>query len=283
MKWKLGCSMIVTCLLLFSALHSIEASNYSNARIHWGFKKSVDHESPSAGNHLDKLLAEYNSVYLGDPSKKEIYLTFDNGYENGYTSPILDVLKKKKVPATFFVTGHYLKSQPDLIKRMDAEGHIIGNHSWHHPDLTKVSDVRLKNELELVREEFEKLTGKKGMQYLRAPRGIFSERTLALSGQLGYTNIFWSLAFVDWKIDQQQGWMHSYNQVMKQIHPGSILLMHTVSKDNSIAMEKIITDLQAQGYVFKSLDDLMMKRVMPHQWIFGYDDVKEMDSVDVLS
>nr|WP_246943025.1 delta-lactam-biosynthetic de-N-acetylase [Bacillus pinisoli] len=265
-----GIMLCVTFLLLLPAFTQASATTYSNAKIHWGFKKSVNHEAPSAGKQLEDLLAEYNSFYLGDPTKKEIYLTFDNGYENGYTGAVLDVLKKKKVPATFFVTGYYLKDQPELIKRMVKEGHIVGNHSWHHPDLTEVSDVRLKKELELVKEEYESLTGQKGMNYLRAPRGIFSERTLALSEELGYVNVFWSLAFVDWYTDKQKGWKYSYDQVMKQIHPGSILLLHTVSKDNAEALEKIITDLQAEGYVFKSLDDLMMERTLPHPWLFSY-------------
>ncbi|WP_456276772.1 delta-lactam-biosynthetic de-N-acetylase [Bacillus sp. AK128] len=268
---KTGCILFVLALILVPSFSQVQATTYSNAKTHWGFKKSVDHKPPSAGKQLDELLAEYNSFYLGDTSKKEIYLTFDNGYENGYTGPILDVLKKKKVPATFFVTGYYLKDQPELVKRMVNEGHIVGNHSYHHPDLTEVSDVRLKKELELVREEFETLTGKKGMTYLRAPRGVFSERTLALSEKLGYTNVFWSLAFVDWYTDQQKGWKYSYDQVMKQIHPGSILLLHTVSKDNAEALEKIITDLEAQGYEFKSLDDLMMEKILPHPWLFSYE------------
>jgi peptidoglycan-N-acetylmuramic acid deacetylase len=269
MKRKKGLILFLTTLLMLPPIANVDANTYSNAKFNWGFKKSTNHEPPSAGKHFDELLAKYNSFYLGNTSKKEIYLTFDNGYENGYTSPVLDVLKKKNVPATFFVTGYYLKDQPELVKRMVKEGHIVGNHSWHHPDLTTVSDVRLKKELELVKEEYEQLTGEKGMNYLRAPRGIFSERTLALSEQLGYTNVFWSLAFVDWYTDQQKGWKYSYDQVMKQIHPGSILLLHTVSKDNAEALEKIITDLQAQGYEFKSLDDLMMERTIPHPWLFS--------------
>lgn len=268
--------IIFTISLLFLPLLRVNAINYSNAKIHWGFKKSVNHAPPSAGKQLDELLTQYNGIYIGDTSKKEIFLTFDNGYENGFTETTLDILKKKKVPATFFVTGYYLKDQPELVKRMVKEGHIIGNHSWHHPDLTEVSEARLKNELDLIRIEYEKLTGKKGMQYLRAPRGVFSERTLAISEQLGYTNVFWSLAFVDWKIDQQKGWEYSYNQVMKQIHPGAIVLLHTVSSDNAQALEKIITDLQTQGFEFKSLDHLMMQKVLPHPWLFSNKTIQQI-------
>lgn len=277
MKWRTFLILFTVSLLFSPLLQQASATSYSNAKTHWGFKKSVNHQPASAGKQLDHLLAQYNGFYLGDTDKKEIYLTFDNGYENGYTAPILDVLKKKKVPAAFFVTGHYLKDQPELVKRMAAEGHIVGNHSWHHPDLTEVSDVRLAKELNLVKDEYERLTGKKGMNYLRPPRGIFSERTLALSEQQGYTNVFWSLAFVDWNIDQQKGWKYSYDNVMKQIHPGAILLLHTVSKDNADALEKIITDLQAQGYEFKSLDDLMMEKIMPHPWLFSHNGTTQLE------
>jgi peptidoglycan-N-acetylmuramic acid deacetylase len=268
MWWRRVSLLCFVCLLFFPYSNT-SAITYSNAKTHWGFKKSVNHIPPSAGEQLEKLLEKHNSYYIGNPSKKDIYLTFDNGYENGYTSSVLDTLKRNKVPAAFFVTGYYLKNQPNLVKRMVADGHIVGNHSWHHPDLTEVSDVRLKKELQLVREEYQQLTGA-NMNYLRVPRGIFSERTLAHSEQLGYINVFWSLAFVDWYTDKQQGWKYSYNQVMNQIHPGSILLLHTVSKDNAEALDKIIKDLQAQGYTFKSLDDLMIEKMIPDPLLFSF-------------
>lgn len=237
-------------------------ANVSNKPLSWGFKKAVNEQPAEAGKELDELLEKYGAYYKDTSEKKVLYLTFDNGYENGYTGKVLDVLKKEKVPATFFVTGHYLKSAPDLVKRMAAEGHIIGNHSYHHPDFTQVSDEKLKQELESVVTETEALTGKKGMTYLRPPRGIFSERTLKLAKELGYTQVFWSLAFVDWKTDQQKGWQYSYDNIMKQVHPGCILLLHTVSKDNADALEQAIKDLKKRGYTFKSLDDLTMKREM---------------------
>ncbi|MCA1032620.1 delta-lactam-biosynthetic de-N-acetylase [Bacillus timonensis] len=261
----------MTCVLFFF-IHSLNAeASYSNKPIHWGFKKSKNEEPASAGKELDELLGKYGSFYMGDIEKKEIYLTFDNGYENGYTGQVLDVLKKKKVPATFFVTGHYLNDQPDLVKRMVKEGHIVGNHSWYHPDLTKVSDERLRKELDSVSEEIERLTGEKGGIYLRPPRGVFSERTLALSDKLGYVNVFWSLAFVDWHINNQKGWEYAYNNIMKQIHPGCILLLHTVSKDNAEALEKAIEDLEKRGYTFKSLDHLMAKRYFDDPLLFNID------------
>lgn len=234
----------------------------SNKPIHWGFKKSHNEQPAEAGKQLDELLEKYGAFYKGDTTKKDIYLTFDNGYENGFTEKILDILKEEAVPATFFITGHYLKTAPQLVKRMVNENHIIGNHSWHHPDLTKVSDDRLREELRKVKDGVEKLTNQKVMNYLRPPRGIFSERTMKLANEEGYTHVFWSLAFIDWYTNKQKGWQYAYDEVMSQIHPGSILLLHTVSKDNADALEKIIKDLKKRGYQFKSLDNLLMSQIL---------------------
>jgi peptidoglycan-N-acetylmuramic acid deacetylase len=263
-KWTIW---LFVCVIILSFVPA-SAEAVSNKAIHWGFKRSENHKPPSAGKELDQLLAKYDAFYLGNPNKKEIYLTFDNGYENGYTAKILDVLKEKKVPATFFVTGHYLDTAPDLVKRMVKEGHIVGNHSWHHPDLTQVSNERLRKELESVRKKTEELTGQKGMMYLRPPRGIFSERTMAVARELGYYHVFWSLAFVDWQTNNQKGWKYAYDNIMKQIHPGAVLLLHTVSKDNADALAKVIDDLRKQGYTFKSLDDLMIEKMNLHPWLF---------------
>lgn len=249
---------LLSCSLPIKADESV-----SNHPLHWGMKRSRNHQPAEAGELFEKTLAKYGSFYIGDTSKKDIYLTFDNGYENGYTAEILDVLKKKKVPATFFVTGHYISKNGDLIKRMVDEGHIVGNHTWHHPDLTQVSDIRLKKELQLVEEEYKKITGKDDMMYLRPPRGIFSERTLKLSRDLGYVNVFWSLAFVDWYVNNQKGWRYAYDNIVEQIHPGAVILLHTVSEDNAKALAKVIDTLRDQGYTFKSLDDLMLEKTMP--------------------
>ena len=248
---------IIIVFLLFCIIGSFAtAESYSNQPINWGLKKSTNGVPAEAGKAWDDLLAKHGAFYKADPSKKEIYLTFDNGYENGYTAQILDVLKKEKVPATFFVTGHYLETAPDLVKRMATEGHIVGNHSWSHPDLTKSSDEQIVEELEKVRKKAEELTGNKTMKYVRPPRGVFSDRTLAIAKQQGYTHAFWSLAYVDWNTDQQKGAQYAYDNIMKQMHPGAVILLHTVSKDNADALERVIQDVKKEGYTFKSLDDL---------------------------
>ncbi len=263
MRRKQAIMTTLACLLILLAANPAGAESYSNKAFHWGFKRSTDHQPPDAGAQLNELLKKHDAFYLGDTAKKDIYLTFDNGYENGYTEKILNVLKEKKVPAAFFVTGHYLEDQPELVKRMAKEGHIVGNHSWHHPDMTTVNDERVREELDKVKKKYEELTGQKGMSYLRPPRGIFSERTLAISKELGYQNVFWSLAFVDWKIDAQKGWKYAYDNIMRQIHPGAVILLHTVSSDNAEALGKAIDDLRKEGYTFKSLDDLTLAKRIP--------------------
>lgn len=256
--------VMVVPLLLMVLFQATSVDALSNKPIHWGFKKGTNEKQAEAGEEYDQLLEKYGAFYIGSPDAKVLYLTFDNGYENGYTAQILDVLKKEKVPATFFVTGHYLKSAPDLAKRMAKEGHIIGNHSWSHPDMTQISDDKIKEELFKVEKETEKITGQKGMQFLRPPRGILSERTLKVAQDSGYVHVLWSLAFKDWETSKQRGWEYAYDQIMAQVHPGAVMLLHTVSKDNADALEKVIRDLKKRGYEFRSLDDYMMKEKMKH-------------------
>ncbi|WP_407676519.1 delta-lactam-biosynthetic de-N-acetylase [Perspicuibacillus lycopersici] len=249
--------LTITCLCFFGTSNVLAVSN---TPINWGFKKAKDEVPPEAGAEYDNLLKKYDAFYKADPNKKVVYFTFDNGYENGYTGKILDVLKKEQVPATFFVTGHYLESAPDLVKRMVKEGHIVGNHSWGHPDFTRISDEKLKEELAKVKQKTAELTGQKEMIFLRPPRGVFSERTLKVAKDAGYIHVFWSLAFVDWDVKRQKGWEYSYNEIMRQVHPGAVILLHTVSKDNADALEKAIQDLKKRGYQFASLNDLLLQR-----------------------
>ncbi|ADU29091.1 delta-lactam-biosynthetic de-N-acetylase [Evansella cellulosilytica] len=247
-------------LLLIGAFANLAFAAESNEEHHWSFKPSKNNEPASTEPLYEELLNKYGGFYIGDTTKKELYLTFDNGYENGYTAEVLDVLKEKEIPATFFVTGHYLDTERELIHRMVDEGHIVGNHSYHHPSLPKVDDDRLKRELENLRELYEEVTGRDDMRYLRPPRGTFSERSLARSAELGYINVFWSFAYKDWETDNQKGMQYAYDNIMKRVHPGAILLLHSVSSDNAEALPKVIDDLRKEGYTFKSLDDLTMQK-----------------------
>ncbi|AJS57287.1 polysaccharide deacetylase [Paenibacillus sp. IHBB 10380] len=227
---------------------------------HYGFIKSKNGALPSIDNEAFKgILKENGAIFLGDTTKKEIYLTFDNGYENGYTVKVLDILKEKKIPAAFFVTGHYAKDQPELLKRMANEGHIVGNHSWGHPDMSQISNSRVTDELEKLKNQVLETTGQKEMRFMRPPQGIFSKRMLEVSKELGYTNVFWSIAYKDWDTKDQKGSKYAYDHVMKQLHPGAVILLHSVSKDNADALRQIIDDTLKQGYEFKSLDQLTTK------------------------
>ncbi|WP_375541371.1 delta-lactam-biosynthetic de-N-acetylase [Paenibacillus sp. L3-i20] len=226
---------------------------------HFGFKKSVAGKLPSIDEEGFKpIITKHGALFLGDTTRNELFMTFDNGYENGLTPKILDVLNEKKVPATFFVTGHYIKDQPDLLKRMVDEGHIIGNHSWSHPDMTQLSEEMIRNELKKVKEQVQLMTGQQEMEYLRPPRGIFNEKVLAESKNWGYTSVFWSIAYKDWDVRAQKGAQYAFEQVTKQFHPGAILLLHSVSQDNADALGSIIDEARRQGYEFKSLRDLNM-------------------------
>ncbi|MEO3945431.1 delta-lactam-biosynthetic de-N-acetylase [Gorillibacterium sp. CAU 1737] len=233
----------------------------ADGAFHFGFKRSKGGVPASIDEEgFKSILQQHSAIFRGQSlpggSGKELYLTFDNGYENGYTPPILDTLRNKKVPAIFFLTGHYVLSKPELVKRMAAEGHLVGNHSWSHPDMTQVSDAKIREELAKVKEAVVKLTGKPDMAYLRPPRGIFNERVLRVSAEEGYSNVFWSVAYKDWDPNEQRGAEYAYRQVMAQLHPGAVILLHSVSRDNAEALGRIIDDARKLGYEFKSLDSI---------------------------
>ncbi len=232
------------------------SENLSNAKIGWGLKRNSSHQQPEMSSSTNKLFGRFGAYWVGKPDEKVVYLTFDEGYENGYTPSILDTLKANDVKAAFFVTGHYLKSQPDLVRRMVEEGHIVGNHTDTHPSLPDIPDEKIKQELQVVEKSYAGITGQKDMKYLRPPKGEYSERTLALTRELGYHNIFWSMAFVDW-VPMPGGPEEAHRSVLDNLHNGALILLHAVSKDNTEAMDRILKDIKAQGYAFKTLDELV--------------------------
>lgn len=218
----------------------------------WGLKKNKN-APPDIPQQTIELLKKYGGIYKSD-EEKTLYLTFDEGYENGYTGKILDVLKENRVPAAFFVTGPYIKKEADLVKRMTEEGHIVGNHTVNHPSIPDVSEEVLKSELENLSKSYYDLTGKE-MRFFRPPMGEYSEKTLDITSKMGYTNVFWSFAYKDWETKSQKGTGYAYNQIMDGVHDGAILLLHAVSKDNAEILDKVIKDLKSQGYKFKSLEN----------------------------
>lgn len=237
-------------------LKSNEVSNqpgYDNNIIGWGLKQNIQ-KPPEVPASWINMLKKYNGYYIGDITKKEVYLTFDEGYEAGNTAKILDILKANDVKAAFFVTGHFVKTQPDLVIRMIKEGHVVGNHTVNHPSMPTISNEKIKEELDGVQEAVYKLANYK-MKYMRPPKGEFNERTLSYTNQLGYKTIFWSLALADWQ-PLPGGPEESYNTVMKYLHPGAIILLHAVSKDDTEVLDRLLKDIKKQGYVFKRIDQL---------------------------
>ncbi|WP_028991357.1 delta-lactam-biosynthetic de-N-acetylase [Thermoanaerobacter thermocopriae] len=231
--------------------------NLDNTLYGWGVRVLPNHQTPEITPKAMELIKKYDAIFVGDTTKKVVYLTFDEGYEAGYTPKILDILKENNVKAAFFVTGPYVKEHADLVKRMVEEGHIVGNHTVNHPSLPTLSDEKVKEEITKLGDMFKELTGKK-MKYFRPPKGEYSERTLYLTKSLGYRTVFWSLAMADWQ-PLPGGPEESYNTVIRRLHPGAVILLHAVSKDNVIALDRIIKSVKAEGYEFKTLDDIPSK------------------------
>lgn len=222
----------------------------------WGLSFQAD-GLPPVGNASTADLAKYGAYYLGDTSQKVIYLTFDCGYENGYTEQILDALKKHNAPAAFFVVGHMIESAPDIVRRMADEGHIVGNHTYHHPDMSGISEqAAFQKELDTLAELYRQTTGKPLSRFYRPPQGKYSEENLKQAQALGYQTIFWSLAYVDWNTDSQPTPAQAYEKLLPRIHDGAIVLLHSTSRTNAEILDELLTKWEAMGYTFKSLKDL---------------------------
>lgn len=229
----------------------------SNQTLSWYVVRSKNHLLPRPNTEGGFALDKYGAYYLGK-NQKVIYLTFDEGYENGYTSVILDTLKKQKVRAAFFVTKPYIDSNPQLIKRMVAEGHVVANHSKTHPSMPAKTgnEAAFKNEIGDTAQAFSKLTGKKMPLYFRPPRGEFSEKSLSMTQKLGYRTIFWSFAYEDWLTDKQPAQGPALQKILDNTHNGEIMLLHAVSSTNAAILDQAITEVKKQGYRFAPLSSL---------------------------
>ena len=226
----------------------------SNQKCAWGFVRKKDARPEIYAPHA-KVLDEFEGIYLGNPDEKVIYLTFDEGYENGYTASILDTLQEKEVCATFFVTMPYVKQNPDLVQRMIEEGHIVGNHTVNHPSMPEVTnDEKLKKEItelhDYVKENFSY-----DMEFLRPPKGEYSERTVAISKELGYRTVLWSSAYADWDPNKQKGSEYAKGMILNYLHNGCVMLLHAVSKDNDAVLGEVIDEIRDRGYEIKALSE----------------------------
>ena len=202
-------------------------------------------------------LAKFDGAYLGDTTQKVLYLTFDAGYENGCTGKILDVLKKHQVSAAFFLVGNYMQTNPDLVRRMAAEGHIVGNHTMHHPDMSKIQELSaFQKELEGVEKLYRDITGEEMPKYYRPPQGIYNGKNLEMAQSLGYKTVFWSLAYVDWNNDKQPTAEYAYGKLLPRTHNGAVILLHSTSKTNAEILDELLTKWKDMGYRFAPISEL---------------------------
>ena len=231
----------------------------TNADVNWGLSFNSADGIPT-GNASAEKLKTYNAYYTGDTKDKKIYLTFDAGYENGYTEKILDVLKKHNTKATFFLVGNFLETSPELVKRMAEEGHIVGNHTMTHPDMSAISDMEsFKKEIEGVENLYKEVTGKSLLKIYRPPQGKYSEDNLRMAQELGYKTIFWSLAYVDWYNDNQPTKEQAFDKLIPRIHNGAIVLLHSTSKTNSEILDELLTKWEDMGYIISPITELLAK------------------------
>ena len=260
--------LLAPCLFLAGTLYLQGQETTASAPIaipvsaaDWGLSFQTE-GAPPVGNATAEELAQYNACYVGDTSKKIIYLTFDCGYENGFTEPILDALKKHNAPAAFFVVGNMIESAPDIIRRMAEEGHIVGNHTFHHPDMSAISDpAAFRQELEELSALYRETVGTDMPMYYRPPQGKYSLENLKQAHELGYQTVFWSLGYVDWYVDDQPTAEEAYAKLLPRLHDGAIVLLHSTSRTNAEILDDLLTKREEMGYSFASLKDLPNPKV----------------------
>ena len=260
-----------TAILLFGALlisnknyvdkkvvaTSAEPSNIqslSNSKIGWGIKRSDNHEQPDVGTKNKEIMDKYNGIYMGNKEKKIVYLTFDLGYEAGYTSKILEILKNNNVKATFFITAHYVNTQPDLVKQMINEGHIVGNHTVNHKSMPSFSLETINKEVMNLHSAISEKFGYE-MKFIRPPKGEYSERTVAYTNTLGYKTVMWSFAYDDWDENKQGREEYGRKKILENVHNGEIMLLHATSKDNANILDDVVKQIKHMGYEFKNIDE----------------------------
>lgn len=234
----------------------------AGASENWGLGFSENGSKPT-GNASPEELKDYHAGFIdpdGSEDNKVIYLTFDCGFENGNTEPILDALKKHNAPATFFIVGNYLETSPELVQRMLDEGHTVGNHTYHHPDITQISTKEtFRKELEELETLFKEITGQEMTKFYRPPQGKYNKANLQMASDLGYCTFFWSLAYVDWYQDNQPTREEAFSKLLSRIHPGAVVLLHNTSDTNGEIIDELLTKWEEMGYRFEDLGKLAEK------------------------
>ena len=242
--------LIINTLLL--SIFTVSSNSFG-----WGFKKNNNHLQPYIGSYEQEIDGT-NSYYVGDKSTKKVFLTFDAGYDNGNLAKILDVLDDKEVEATFFITGDFLTRFSDLVKEIDNRGHIIGNHTWSHKNITTLSEEQLEEEIKKVESKYHEITNKEMSKYFRPPAGVFNKESLMKVSSLGYNTMFWSIAYKDWENNNGGSIEKSINSVIDNLHNGAIILLHTVSNKNVSALPIIIDEIRNNGYQIWSINEVIV-------------------------
>ena len=238
-------------------MHFYGFSNTSDTELNWYYVQREKNQIPECPKESEAFLKDYDAYYINNNNEKTLYLTFDEGYEKGYTNDILDTLKELNIPAAFFVVKPYIDSEPDIIKRMTNEGHLVCNHSNHLPSMASITDnEKFKKELTDVEDAFKELTGQEMPKFFRPPMGKYSKASLEKTKNMGYKTIFWSFAYKDWLTEDQPSKEYAIEKIKNGVHPGAIILLHAVSKTNTEILKTVLLDLQNEGYEFKSLNDL---------------------------
>lgn len=219
-----------------------------------GQPHSISVEAQKYFASLGKKAFCYDTV----TKEKVLYLTFDCGWENGCTSAVLDTLKEKNVPAAFFCTLDHIDSEPALIRRMIDEGHIVGNHSANHADFSKISREHMASEIFECEERLRTEFGYKPT-FFRFPEGAYTESAIDLVGSMGYSSVFWSLAYADWDVENPKGADYAFEKVTTRLHPGAVILLHSVSPDNAQALGRIIDFARENGYEFRALSEFPLQ------------------------
>ena len=243
----------VSTQIMYKSIN-VSTTVLSNKKIEWGIKRESNHGQPNLGENNKKIIEDFNGYTIGNNRKPYIYLTFDVGYDGGYTEHILDVLKENNVKATFFITGQFAKTSIECVKRMIKEGHIIGNHTVNHkiiPDCT--NDVIKEEIMNLHQKVFKECNYE--MKYFRPPEGVYSEKTIAYIETLGYKTVMWSFAYDDWDNNKQGREEYAKKKILDNMHNGEIMLLHATSKDNNNVLDYIVKEIKKQGYEFKSIEE----------------------------
>ena len=258
-------SIVAVLFLVMYALGALTAKKAESVGVsallhekseNWGLGFGTEGKPPT-GNASAEELKKYNAYFIGDTTQNTIYLTFDCGYENGNTEPILDALKKHDVKATFFVVGNFLETSPEIVRRMIAEGHTVGNHTYHHLDMSSISSMdAFKKETQDVENLFEQITGTPITKFYRPPQGKYNIENLKMAQELGYHTFFWSLAYVDWYQDKQPTKDEAFGKLLKRIHPVAIVLLHSTSSTNAQILDELLTKWEEMGYTIKPLTEL---------------------------